>query len=154
MGRGKIRAAQLIWAESFGSDRRCRVAKKLASELAARRRASVVAMPQNCCRSFVTVEAAARRLIKMEKKLDEMGTTRKFIAFEYGALLPPHPSKEVVAAGRQNTSQKALVALAKKKKLTKDLALPAGALEQQVGCALLRLLVALGPCSRSFIRDE
>jgi len=151
-GATLIGAAQRIWAESFQIDRRIGlrsrerhywVAGKLArnsavklteAERLRRRRASFDAVSK-LCRSLA-VEAADRRLSAAH---DETGVKRKLMAFELGACLAQHPSAKVT--------------LAKKKKLTKYLAVPAGALERQVGCTLSRLMFALGPCSLGFICD-
>ena len=123
IGATLIRAAQLIWVQTFGvarrsgrHNRKCHwVAGKPAknskaklklteAECLRRRRASVAALSQRRCRSATVVEAAARRLSKpvwtesdgkLESDLDKIGSLRKHVAFDLGALLPrEHPSAE------------------------------------------------------------
>ena len=108
------------------------------------RRASVTALSQRRCRSATVVKAAARCLSKpvwteshgkLESDLDKIGSLRKHVAFDLGALLPrEHPSAEAATEHRKrvltNSHHRHL-----KKRQTNDLASPVAALGPQVGYA-------------------
>jgi len=148
-----INAAQAIWAECFGVARRSGhlhrdrrwVAGKLAMSSAAkrseaswlrRRRASVTSVAQKPIRAHAVVAEVAGRLgrtmwtevhAEVERKLDEIGNSRRLAANEFGALLPhERPTDEEVAQNHMRVVTNAREYDVRKAALARTLSSPAG----------------------------